>query len=355
MNGDYEANLELLEAARGDLRPLLHDEQLGVLAHYWSGFAAWRYAINSVNRRANLGGLETALREAFEHFDFALARDPEFADAHVGISGVAAWLLTFQGIDREEQQALARRVWNHLARAKEIEPANPRLAWVEGGVYLNAPAQYGGNRARALQLFETAIDSSAEPRPGDSLLPDWGVPESLMSLAWAHLNADSPDLERAMEYARRALDLRPNWYYVSQILIPRIESARNPGTKEEDMSQAQHDQRIDYIEIEATDIERAQAFYSSAFGWAFTDWGEHYQSFEDGRLQGGLSEVDAVRSGGPLVVIYAVDLEATRERIEIAGGRIVRETFSFPGGRRFHFADPSGNELAVWSDHPPES
>lgn len=110
-----------------------------------------------------------------------------------------------------------------------------------------------------------------------------------------------------------------------------------------------NDSRIDYIEFRAKDLARTKAFYGDAFGWQFTDYGSDYTSFEDGRLAGGFHGGDATPAGA-LVVIYAIDLEAMQARIEKAGGMIVKPVFSFPGGRRFHFRDPSGNELAVWSD-----
>ena len=111
-----------------------------------------------------------------------------------------------------------------------------------------------------------------------------------------------------------------------------------------------NDRRIDYIEFPAADIARTKAFYIRVFGWKFTDYGPDYTSFEDGRLAGGFWKADEVTGGGPLVVIYAVDLAGMEAEVRAEGGRIVKEIFSFPGGRRFHFTDPSGNELAVWSD-----
>jgi predicted enzyme related to lactoylglutathione lyase len=111
-----------------------------------------------------------------------------------------------------------------------------------------------------------------------------------------------------------------------------------------------NDRRIDYIEFPATDVAQTKAFYTGVFGWKFTDYGPDYASFEDGRLTGGFAKVDKVTRGGPLVVMYAVDLAATEAAVKASGGKIVKETFSFPGGRRFHFTDPSGNELAVWSE-----
>ncbi len=125
------------------------------------------------------------------------------------------------------------------------------------------------------------------------------------------------------------------------------------------MSQSQHDGRIDYIEFPAVDVARTKAFYERAFGWKLTDYGPDYTSFEDGRITGGFRGPEADDPGahvpkptrdGALVVIYAVDLESMYRKVVDAGGRIVRNTFPFPGGRRFHFSDPSGNHLAVWSD-----
>jgi uncharacterized protein len=113
---------------------------------------------------------------------------------------------------------------------------------------------------------------------------------------------------------------------------------------------ANRDRRIDYIEIPVSDVAAAKRFYSGAFGWRFTDYGPEYTSFEDGRLAGGLTRVPQVAHGGPLVVIFADDLEAMEARVRSAGGTIVKPIFSFPGGRRFQFTDPSGNELAVWSE-----
>lgn len=112
----------------------------------------------------------------------------------------------------------------------------------------------------------------------------------------------------------------------------------------------EQDRRIDYIEMAATSIADAKRFYRDVFGWKFTDYGPDYTSFADGRLTGGFYKAGAARAGTVLVVMFALDLAAAEERVRAAGGKIVKPIFSFPGGRRFHFADPSGNELAVWSD-----
>ena len=116
------------------------------------------------------------------------------------------------------------------------------------------------------------------------------------------------------------------------------------------MPQSEHDRRVDYVEFPAKDLEQIKAFYTGVFGWKFTDYGPTYSSFADGRLNGGFTTEMQVGAGGALVVIYAIDLEAVVAAVGQSGGKIVKETFEFPGGRRFHFSDPSGNELAVWSD-----
>lgn len=116
------------------------------------------------------------------------------------------------------------------------------------------------------------------------------------------------------------------------------------------MSQSEQDRRIDYLEFAVTDIAAAKAFYTAVFEWSFTDYGPEYTSFHDGRLGGGFRQAAETELGGPLVVLYSTDLEGIEEKIKRHGGEIVRETFDFPGGRRFHFTDPVGNELAVWSD-----
>src|SRR5687767_8968789 len=108
---------------------------------------------------------------------------------------------------------------------------------------------------------------------------------------------------------------------------------------------------IDYIEIAVTDIDAAKAFYASAFGWSLVDYGPDYAGIQgEGREVGGLRRDSEVRAGGPLVILYSEDLENDVEAVTAAGGTIVEPIYAFPGGRRFHFADPAGNELAVWSD-----
>jgi predicted enzyme related to lactoylglutathione lyase len=108
---------------------------------------------------------------------------------------------------------------------------------------------------------------------------------------------------------------------------------------------------IDYIEFTVRDLVAAKRFYGAAFGWKFTDYGPDYAGIQgDDREPGGFRRSDEVRPGDTLVVLYSSDLEGSLAAVKSAGGKIVQEPFSFPGGRRFQFEDPSGNELAVWSE-----
>ena len=108
--------------------------------------------------------------------------------------------------------------------------------------------------------------------------------------------------------------------------------------------------KIDYVELPGGDLARVKAFYGAAFGWRFVDYGPTYAAFEDAGLDGGFDADPAAGLTLPLVVLYAEDLEAMLATVEAAGGEISEPIFSFPGGRRFHFRDPAGNELAVWSE-----
>jgi uncharacterized protein len=107
---------------------------------------------------------------------------------------------------------------------------------------------------------------------------------------------------------------------------------------------------IDYVELTVKDLSAATRLYSGAFGWRFNDYGPGYAGIQgNGREVGGF-RVDAnAAPGSPLVLLYSRDLDATVRAVKNAGGRVVQEPYGFPGGRRFHFADPSGNELGVWA------
>lgn len=110
------------------------------------------------------------------------------------------------------------------------------------------------------------------------------------------------------------------------------------------------DNHINYVEFKAKNLEKIKGFYTAAFNWNFTDYGLSYVAFSESGLEGGFEKTEIEIVNGALIVLYHTDLEQIKKRIIAAGGIISKDIFSFPGGHRFHFEDPSGNELAVWSD-----
>lgn len=114
------------------------------------------------------------------------------------------------------------------------------------------------------------------------------------------------------------------------------------------MERLQHNQ-IQYVEFLSEDLERSKSFYQAAFGWEFTLWSDTYISFSGTYVDGGFTKGTPMR-GSVLVILYSNDLEKTQANVVAAGGKVSKQIFSFPGGRRFHFIDSDGNELAVWSD-----
>ena len=107
---------------------------------------------------------------------------------------------------------------------------------------------------------------------------------------------------------------------------------------------------INYIELKATNLEATKTFYSNAFGWQFTDYGDSYIAFESSGLDGGFEKTNQPIVNGALVVLYHNDLESIKSKLIQLGATISVDIFSFPGGKRFQFLDPSGNDLAIWSE-----
>lgn len=119
------------------------------------------------------------------------------------------------------------------------------------------------------------------------------------------------------------------------------------------MAKRPQSNHIDFVELPAKTaaaLELSKAFYSSVFGWSYKDWGDDYSDTKDSGLGSGINADPEHQPSQPLVVIYVTDLAAARAQVVAAKGKITRDIFAFPGGRRFHFEDPAGNELAAWSD-----
>ena|ERR1700742_3035912 len=119
------------------------------------------------------------------------------------------------------------------------------------------------------------------------------------------------------------------------------------------MSNTSREGRIDYVEFPALSNKSHAAtkqFYNTVFGWTYQAWGDDYSDTKDSGIASGINSATEHRSSKLLVVLFSSNLEAARERVIEAGGKISEEIFSFPGGRRFHYIDPAGNELGVWPD-----
>lgn len=115
----------------------------------------------------------------------------------------------------------------------------------------------------------------------------------------------------------------------------------------------QESTKLNYVEFASLDLERSKAFFENAFNWSFTDYGSEYSAFSNSGLDGGIfaaERVSKAESGAPLLVLYASNIAKAQLNVESAGGTITKPLFDFPGGCRFHFVEPGGNELAVWSE-----
>lgn len=112
-------------------------------------------------------------------------------------------------------------------------------------------------------------------------------------------------------------------------------------------------EKINYVELPAKNLSATKDFFSTVFGWSFQDFGPEYSAFSNQGIDGGFFKSELSSStdnGAALIVFYSNNLEATQEKVKKANGDIIKPIFTFPGGRRFHFLEPSGNEFAVWSD-----
>jgi hypothetical protein len=226
MSADYRADLAGLAALRGRLTAFRDDPELGYLAAYWSGYASWRIAMNgAASARMSRDELITNLERAAADFEASIATKDGFADAYAAAASVHGWLLTFYLDDLAVRRPHAVAAARLLARAKELEPANVRVLWVEGGNLVFRPAAYGGDFEAGMAVYRTIV-ATAGPLEPDSPFPDWGKAEAVMSLAYGHLNQAPPDLGAAAAEAREALRLEPRWFYVRNVLIPRIEAHR---------------------------------------------------------------------------------------------------------------------------------
>ena len=231
MSADYRADVAALERLRDEVLRLRDDPAAGYLALHWAGFASWRIAINGNNAGLTTEQIESSLHRAVTDLEESVRLRGDFADSHAALASIQGWLIVFAGKDGDLATERITMATKHLARAKELEPDNPRVLWVQGGDLWFRPPQFGGDRKKAVEIYRRALEFSPEKSDARSPLPDWGRPEALMALAFAHLNQTPPDLAAADEEARAALRLQPQWKYVRDTLLPMIEKASSTAGK----------------------------------------------------------------------------------------------------------------------------
>ncbi len=224
MSADYRADLPELARLRDELDQWPKERELAYLARYWGGFASWRIAINGANNNMKTDEQVTNLKNAAADFYKAIALKDDFADAYAAAAGINGWLANTYNGPTPDRVSMMERVflaYALLSRATALDPENPRVLWIRGGFLQFAP---GGSIARAVDIYRQMI-KEAERRGVDpaSPLPDWGKPEALMSLAYAHSMQTPPDLQAARDEAKAALKLVPDWSYVRDNLLPQLE------------------------------------------------------------------------------------------------------------------------------------
>jgi hypothetical protein len=230
---DYEGNQVAMRKSYDELTPFLDNKTLASRVRYWRGFAMWRRAINGFNDSVDPKELEQDLKLALGEFSDAIAKEPGFVDAKVGMVSCFGYLIYLNQKDTARVQELIAQSSPLVKEAKTAAPDNPRLLWVLGPILWNTPPERGGGQAKAIEAAEKGLEASRKLKANasDPLEPSWGEPELLVGLAWANLNRTTPDLNAAEQNARSALELVPYWHYVRDILLPQIRDAKAKQSK----------------------------------------------------------------------------------------------------------------------------
>jgi len=225
---DYEGDRATLKKCYDELSPLLdNNKELASRVRYWRGFARWRDGINAGNETVDPAEMEKLFLAGADEFKAALALDPNFVDAKVGLISCLGHCVYFHRNEKEHAQEMVKPIFALVSEAKAAAPDNPRLIWVMGPILFHTPPEKGGGIDKVIENNERglAICSQLKP-PADKLEPSWGKPELLMSLAYEHMTKTPPELDKAEKNARDALAIVPYWHYVRDILMPQIAQAK---------------------------------------------------------------------------------------------------------------------------------
>ncbi len=221
---DYEGDRATLKRLYAELAPFVENKGMAVRIRYWRGFAMWRRATNGFNDSADPKEIEQDLKLALDEFKNAIAKEPGFVDAKVGMVSCLSNLIYLNQKDTARVQELIAQSSPLVKEVRATAPDNPRLLWVLGPILWNTSPERGGGQAKAIEMLEKGLEESQKQKASasDPLDPSWGEPELLMGLAWSNLNRTTPDLNAAEQNARSALKLVPYWHYVRNILLPQI-------------------------------------------------------------------------------------------------------------------------------------
>ncbi len=238
---DYEGDRAALRRLYNDLAPFAKDKESGAKVQYWRGFALWRRALNGLNESVDAHDTEQDLKQAVSEFDAAISKDPAFVDARASAGATRGTLIAFyrrnpelapELKDTARMQEFIKKALSYMNEAEAAEPKNPRVLWVLGPVQWYLAQQHGATPDKAtdaaIEMYQRGLKAARAHKSAvrDPLVPSWGEPECLMSLAGSNFYRTAPDLAAAEQYARAALALVPYWHYVRDILIPMIETAK---------------------------------------------------------------------------------------------------------------------------------
>ena len=225
---DYEGNRAALKQQYDQLTPFLDNKELASRVRYWRGFARWRDGINAGNESIAPEEMEKLFLAGEDEFKAALALDPAFVDAKVGLISCLGHCVYFHRAEKERAQEMVKPIFALVSEAKAAAPDNPRLIWIMGPILFYTPPEKGGGMDKVIENNErgVAIASQLKP-PADKLEPSWGKPELLMSLAYEYMTKNPPDLDKAEKNAQAALEIVPYWHYVRDILMAQIVAAKN--------------------------------------------------------------------------------------------------------------------------------